>query len=282
MTVIGQRVLFSDNGVVSDLSMNLNKISALNSTIAYVAAEDFIYIGSDLPFNHKYINVSTVNDQASTLSIHIWNSTAWVPAVDVHDGTSVSGVALAQSGIIHFSPDRTESWSKEETSEDVTGISSLKIYRKYWLRLSWNNDLNANTALSYIGHKFADDTDFSPNGYPDLERSDVKTGFETGKTNWNEQHLVAAEAIVAYLKGKEELQKADQVLDWQQFEIPAVHKAAEIIFSGFGDDYEDDENRARERFLSAIEHMKFTVDRDGDGVIDDEDVFSRPHNFVRV
>ena len=95
----GQRVILSDNGTTSDLSRSVGDLFSQNSTLAIVAAEDAIYLGSDQPFNHRYIKVSTANTSTASVSVSIWTGSAFTAAVDVIDFTSVGGKTLAASGI---------------------------------------------------------------------------------------------------------------------------------------------------------------------------------------
>ena len=267
-----QRVIFKDNTALKDMSVELNDLTANNYTIPFVAAEDSIYIGSDLPFNHRYIYISTANDQASVVSVAIWDGTQWVSAVDVQDETSSGGVSLAQSGIISWSTDKDSFWDYEDTSENITAISSLKIYNLYWVRLTFSADLKATTALKYVGHKFAKDGDLAPLGYSDLNTSDVKTAFETGKTTWDDQHIAAGEQVVRYLQQKHLTRSANQIFDWKVFNEPAIHKVAEIIYSSFGSDYEERRKLAEAKFYKSMNTGGvLRLDRNADGHADIEE-----------
>lgn len=272
MSVITQRVIWDDNGTLKDLSASLNRYHANPETIPLVAAEDKLYIGSELPFNHRYVNMTTANTAASIISsIEVWSGSAWVGVVDIIDQTQLGSATFGQSGIFSFSVARNSSWSQEATTEDVTGLSSLKIYNLYWMRLTFSADLDAGTQINYIGHKFSDDSALAPNGYRDLERADVKTGYEAGKTNWDEQHIAAAEEILRFLKKNRTIWSANQVLDWGQFEQPSIHKTAEIAFRGFGDDFATERNEAKKLFETTMNQGVFVVDRDEDGKVDERE-----------
>ena len=80
--ITNQRVIFSENGTLTDISYEMDDFRANSVTIPFVAAEDKIYIGAELPFNNKYFDVETVNDAASVMSLEIWFSQEWVSAVD--------------------------------------------------------------------------------------------------------------------------------------------------------------------------------------------------------
>jgi len=258
-----QRIIFSDNGVESDLSLNLNNFRTGNVILPYVVNQDYLYIGTDLPFNHKYIDILTVNDVAATVNIEIWYSNAWIAAVDIIDETSVSGKALAQSGIIQWKTNRLKGWSKEQDSEDVGDIATVGIYNMYWIRMKWNASLKATTTLKYIGYKFSNDSALY-GYYPDLNNDQIKASFATGKTDWNEQHFIAAEQIIRDLKTRNLIISSHQILDYEHFLEPAIHKVAEMIYCGLGKAYEENRKLAKTYYDNALKLNFFNVDRNAD------------------
>lgn len=269
-TVLGfsrqqQRVLWNDNGQAIDLTASLNNYRAETETIALVAADDYLFIGSDLPFNHKYIEVGTANDEASALSVAIWWANAWHDAVDLIDQTASAGVTLAQSGLVQWAPDEFKGWDPEQDSADVTGLETTKIYDMYWLRLAFSADLKATTALKYIGHKFCEDSDLE-GLYPDLKASGLKTAWATGKLDWKNEIFAASEEIVRDLKRMGVIKSSSQLMDPEVFRAPCVHKAAEIIYRGLGGPRNIEMMReAHKAYKTALDMKMFVVDRSGDG-----------------
>lgn len=258
------RIFFKDNSVLRDLSVTLNDINSGSETLAIVAAEDAILIGSDLPFNHRYFEVSSANALASVVSVYLWNGAEWKAAVDVIDQTAVSGKTFAQSGIISWVPDKEQSWPVQLKSSTVTELSSTMIYEMYWVKIVFSGNLTASTAISYVGHKFSNDSDLSAE-YPELGSSAILTAFESGKTDWNTQEIIAAEYIVDHLRSMGVINSSAQILDWQRFNKASVHKTAEIAFGAFGEDYKDQLAMASRRFKAAIELRSYNVDQDADG-----------------
>ncbi len=258
------RVIFSDNGVLSDLSSPQSDVFAGNSTLAVKAAQDALYIGSDLPFNHRFLKVSTANDVASVMSVSLWDGSAWVPALDVIDGSSVAGVTLAQSGILSWVPDRDESWNKEDTTYGiVTGLTTLKIYDLYWAKIVFSANLKATTALAYVGQRFSSDAQLAGR-YPDLADSTTISNFTSGKTAWDEQHVLAAEEIVRDLRKQNTIWSKNQVLDWEVFADAAVQKTAQIIYTAQGEAYAEQRDEARREYDRAMSRLHFGVDRNND------------------
>ncbi len=264
--LLNNRVIYSDNGTIDDISNEMSDINTGSKVIPVVAAEDYLFIGSELPFNHRYISVSVANDQASSVSVDLWDGTAWVAAVDVQDFTAVSGATLGQSGHIMWSLHPNYSWMKDDTnynSETITGLSSARIFGLYWARLSFSANLKNTTAIKYMGHKFAEDIDLK-NRYPDLIRTTVLAQFATGKTNWEEQHILAAESIIKDLKAKKVMVSANQILDYRIFTEAAVYRLAEMIFMGLGRDYNEIRKEAEYKYNKAISMGQYNLDDNQD------------------
>lgn len=267
------RVILNKSGTLTDLSVLMNNLFS-GSHVVDVAASDFIYLGSDLPFNHRYLSISTANDQACAVSVDIWDGNSWQAAVDVVDQTDDgTGKTLSQSGIISFSVDKSKGWGFETSTEDMSssGLQTLKIYNMYWVRLKFSATVKNTTALKYVGHKFANDIDLAGK-YPDLIKTSVLTSFQSGKTSWEEQHILAAETIVRDLRKKQiGLFSASQILNWEVFNDAAVYKVAEMIFLAFGDDYADDRKLASQYYEDALDQVVFPIDKNQDGRLDPEE-----------
>lgn len=276
-----QRILFSDDGTIVDKSSDLNNFRRATSGFAVVAAEDYLYVGSSLPFVNRYFDIGVANDQASVLSVEIWTGNDWESAVDVRDETSVGGVSLARSGLVQWTTDYNSNWVSERTSEDVTGLSTVNIYDFYWVRFSWGSDLGAGTTLNYIGHRFCDDDDLATD-YPDLNRTNVKTGFESGKTDWKEQGIRASEDIIFKLNQKRVIINGNQIFDPYQFKSAAVHKLAAIIMRGFGEQYGDRLAAAEAAYESELNSASFSIDRDRDGHLEELEVTKHHVGLSRV
>lgn len=257
-----QRVLFSNNGTISDLTVNLNEFRSGTEVIDFVAAEDYIFIGSFLPFNHKQIDVSVANDTSTVASVDVWDGSSWNAAVDVIDRTDSSGVSLAQDGVLSWTTDIDKSWGRERESTNVTGLSGTKIFDMYWIRLSWSADWNALTALQFVGQKFSVDADIYAY-YPDLNDSNLQGAFASGKTDWNDQHYIAAQRIVRDLKKNNSILSGDQILDFDMFEEISIHAVAMVVYWGLGQ--YDQHDKAKAQYENALKVGFLNLDRDLDG-----------------
>lgn len=264
-----QRILFSDNGTLSDYSVNLLDFrGATTEPLPFVAAEDALYFASFMPFNHKHIDVGTVNTAVSSVTIDIWDGDEWNAATDIIDNTAdASGASLAQDGIIRWTPDREEGWSRETDSFEVDGLATTEntreIYNMYWVRMKFSADLDAGTTLKFVGHKFSGDNDLFGE-YPDLNQAALQAAFETGKSDWLNEAYVAAEKIIRDLRKKSAIFSGDQILDYELFKDASVHKTAEIIFHGLGNTYRDLKDNARKEYFDAFDIAFLRLDKTRD------------------
>lgn len=258
------RVIYSDDGTLTDLSTDLSNFHSGTYTFSdFVAAEDYIYIGNIVPFNHFYLKMDTASIASTTMTVEYWSGNSWQEVVELIDETS----GLTQDGFVTFVPDRDYNWVNANTNgsgQTVTGLTSVTIYDKYWIRISFNNDLTDDSIISWIGQKFSNDDDLGSE-YPDLTRSTVLTAFESGKTTWEEQHIRAAEIIVKDLIAKQIIFAKGQILERNSFMLPSISKTAEIIFNAFGDDYLDQKKAAYNEYNARMQKSIYDIDSNLDG-----------------
>lgn len=256
------RVFWKDNAALNDITMPLRRITDGSQVLPFVAAEDKILIGNIAPFNHFYAHFITPNTASSTMSIDYWDGNDWVSAVEVIDQTD----GFTKNEWVEFVPDKDSGWIGEDTDDSGANheLNSLKIYNLYWIRISFSNDLDAGTELSYIGPKFSDDNDLGSE-YRDLVRSAVLDRFLSGKTTWDEQHVQAAQYIIQDLIKKNIIWSKGQVLSRDQFMLASIHKTAEIIYSAFGDDYKDQRTLSENKYQATLSLGQYPVDANNDG-----------------
>lgn len=266
--LFNNRVVQKDNLVLTDLSSVLSDLNGSGAAFSIVAAEDALYIGSDHPFNHRFFSVKpgAANSVAGSVTVDIWSGTAWNPAVDVQDFTKDGGAPFAKSGLILFAPDRLKGWGVADSTERVTGLTTLKIYNCYWARLNFSAAFVM--TLDYLGHKFSKDSDFNLY-YGDLNRPKVREAFfENPTPSWDKVHCAAAEEVIRDLRARKIIWSPNQILDPDQFTDCATHKAAEIIYSPGNLGEEEKAASAAKRYREACDKMVFNVDTDRDGRLD--------------
>lgn len=260
------RIIYDDNGTKTDYSHILADIEANHLDIVMVAAEDSLYLGSTFPFNHRYFSIQSVNNNTSTVSISLYDGRTWNPAVDVIDKTSVDGKTFKQSGIIQFSLDRTKTWQRVGTTESITELSGFKIYDKYWARLRVSANLSSGSSLKYVGHAFCTDAQFALL-YPDLSSSNMLTAFASGKTSWEEQHVMAADKIIEDLQNSGLVTSGNQIMNFERYTQASMHCVAAMIYRAFGDDYKDNLEQAVKDYKEAIKKAIGDIDKNADGVL---------------
>lgn len=276
--ILENRIISSISSVLTDHSVALNDYASGTSTLV-LASTDAVYIGSDLPFNHRWVKVGTANTNASIASVATWNGAQWVNCAEVIDQTAVAGKTLAQSGIISWVPDRFTAWGEQNSTEDMADLASLKIYYLYWARIKVSATLSAGTALAYVDHKFSEDADLYAS-YPDLDSADLLDAYKTGKTSWEEQAVRAAEHVIKDLKAMGIVRGSGGVLDWNLLRIPAAHKTAEIIFAALGQDYREELKQARIAYKEALNVRYFNADKNRDGSLSPQERESQPQHWL--
>ena len=272
------RVLWKSGvSTLNDLSKKLSDPLSGAEVIPFLTATDAIFIGSDLPFNHRWFEVSVANNVVASPSVAVWDGSTWIPCVDVIDETVASGgKTLSQSGLISWVPDRLDSsWSRIDFTEELPDseiLSTVKIYDLYWVKMTFNANLRASTSLGYIGHKFSSDSDLFAE-YPDLNNTDLMTAFASGgtKTDWKDQEFLAAEYIIQDLRNLQVIWSKNQILDPQLFKSASVHKTAEIIYRSFGDDYKDDKESSAQAYKQCMSKKSFNVDLNLNATLDEKE-----------
>lgn len=271
-----QRLFYSDNGTLSDLTTRLNDFRDGSFDLSgYVPGEDYIYIGADLPFSHKYFDLSAFNSDASNIVIEYWDNSQWRPVIDVINETLSDDAtkSFTKSGIISWkSPRSSQAWVSETESSDIPELSSTLIYCFYWLRISFTGTLSSGTTLNHIGYKFADDNALFGE-YPDLNNQQMMDAFEPTlaagtKTDWKEQELIASSYILTRMGTAGIAFTPSQILNFDILKEPCIHKTAEIIYAALGDPYEPRRKLSADKFNEAFSIDKFQIDTNADTKID--------------
>ena len=230
-------------------------------------AKTYIYVSSYFPFNHKFIDIDAANDQAGTLSIEVWYNSAWTAVADIVDYTAGSTYSLENSGNIFFTQDEDKGWDEKDDSSDITELADTKVYNAYWMRIGYGASSASALEINYVGHRFCDDNALH-SFYPQFNNSSMLTRFKAGKTNWTEQEISASDAIISDLRSRNLILSKDQILDSKRYELPCVHKTAEIIFAGMGRSFDDDRIVARKQYDESMNTGGFAIDQNADGNYD--------------
>jgi hypothetical protein len=141
-----QRVLWKNGVTLTDVSVAANDWRGAGVTFAYLSG-DYLYLGTELPFNRKYFDVSSPNAVTAAVSVDLWTGDSWIAVKDLVDETAVAGKSLAVAGDVSWAQDIDNMrWTSQRISSEVTGLSGTNIYNLYWVRFSWSATLTASTA----------------------------------------------------------------------------------------------------------------------------------------
>lgn len=267
MSSLDQRILFYKAGTTTwtDYSIQLNDWQNSQTVSLNMVPGDYIYISSWLPFNHKYLKLTTPSGTPRTPYIELNDGATWSPVIDQLDDTA----GLARSGILQFTRDRDNGrWGKiSNNKRDIPVMSAVTsvVYDAFWTRISFPAGSTSFT-LSYIGQCFSTDAELYSE-YPALRNTALKSAWESGKSDWSDQHLLAACYIAKELRQKGLIITNDQLLDVSILRSPAVHKTAHIIYSGLGaKNYAAEIAHTQKAFEDAMTMNRFQVDADKDGL----------------
>jgi hypothetical protein len=194
--------------------------------------------------------------------------------VDKRDKTS----GLSTSGYLKFTPNRDHSWQKADTA-DISELSAITIYDQFWLEITV--DADATIDLAWIGDLFCTDSDLESE-YPDLLRATMLTAFKAGKTDWEEQRVIASDMITDELINRGAIKSSNQLFEVERFRRTAVSKTAELAFAGFGENYMDDENKARKKYSERFNMINVLSDQDEDGLEDEVETTKTREIFLNV
>jgi len=267
-----KRFIHSNNGTLVDKSVVLENYHSGSYVIDYVAAEDAIFIGSELPFNSIYTDVSVANDKPSVANVAYWDGSDWRDAVEVIDETVTNGATYSVSGNLTWVPDRNYSWAGDDTvdtsgNETITGLGNVTIYNLYWIKITYSNDFNALTDIDWLGQKFCNTNDVIGE-YVLFANTSFMSSYETGKTDWAKEIVLASRILTDDIINKGSIISGDQLLVRRKLRDVCVSKVDEIIFKNLGDDYKDDYTRAANEYKTRISRNNYGADKNRNGMVD--------------
>lgn len=276
------RLFFGDNGVVTDLSIN-NQDEATTIPLVMVAAEDYIYLAQHMPFNNFFVQMDTVNTNASLMTISYWGgkSRDWVPAIDILDGTMTGGKTFGRSGVVQFSPDPLYTWQpvNENRGELLpTGLETIKVYNVYWVRIKVSANLSALTDAKRFIYSFTrsqqlDNLDTTINQF--------LGSFATGKTDWDDQIVTASVQLVNDLRRRGLIISPGEILRFDDVTMACDYKTLILIYKNLGPGYKDKLEQAKLDYEDTINLRRFSFDIDQDGYLNRAEISSRVKTLER-
>lgn len=263
---INNRAVQKSVATFTDISAIVSDLYGAGKAVSIAHATDALYIGSDMPFNHRFFMLSkdALNSVAGSVSVAIWDGTDFTTADDIQDFTSDGTAPFAKSGLIRWALPRNTSWCRVWDAEDIPELEAagIKSKARYWAKLTFSADFAF--TLLYMGFRFARDEDLG-SYYRDLRDPDVMKAFNRGAAmeNWDAVHVVAAEEIIQDLRKDDIIFSPNQILNPELFTGAACHKLAEIAFKQLR--IEGRKEDAQKDYRSAMAKKNFDVDRNGSG-----------------
>ena len=92
------KILFSDNGSITDISDLLSNFRRDTVEIEFTAAEDYLYVGFEKPVNTFYVELNTPAPDNAMLSMEYHDGTSWVALEGFFDDTK----GFSRSGFIRW------------------------------------------------------------------------------------------------------------------------------------------------------------------------------------
>lgn len=233
---------------------------------------DYVYVAQRYPFTNLFIHMDTVNANASVMTVQYWDGVEWRNAVDLMDGTSLSGATLGKSGGLQWSIDPLYSWqmvTDTALEPSPTELSTLKIYNSYWMRFKVSATLSAGTDSKEIGYAFTTSQrlkDF------DVEIDGYLASFATGKTDWIDEIKTGSKLVVQDLKRMGLVMGAGQVIELDDVYVPTSLRTLALIYSHLGPSYKDKIESVMKEYDKALNIRRFTFDENADGKLEAREI----------
>jgi hypothetical protein len=257
------RIIFSDNGLLTDYSTSLVVYHSNAIDLSINHEQDHIYIGSVYPFNSLYFKVSTIASSSIAPTISYWMGSGWQSAIELIDETN----GFTGSGYLTWQIHRGKSsWQREDTVdsnevERVSGLGDVSVYDMYWVKISFG--ASDDISLKWAGHKFITDNDLKVE-YPQFGNSTLLAAIQSGKTDWEEQIVRASKLVIEDLVSQRVILSSSQILDRRKLESMTVSKTAELIYTILGDDYVDQRREASIEYARRLKNNQLNVDINND------------------
>jgi hypothetical protein len=222
------KVLYSDNGTLSDVSEKLRTWGTPDFSFTWNASQDALYIGKRHKFNSLYCLLSTANENATTMTVSYWNAgqNTWLAFTDLVDETA----GFTQDGFIQWEEPATATvnqnvanWDKEEASQ-ITGLTSLTSKEElYWVKVTLSADTTASSIARFC--QLLSDDRLLVHAYPEIMQY-----LPSGETTFLKQHELAAMEIANELIVRGRIRHFDQIKRPDDYLLAASFKTIEIIF----------------------------------------------------
>lgn len=257
-------VLHDDNGAFADYSKEALDFARDQISITVSSTQDYIYVGYYKPINALYIEVSTANSNAATLSGEYYNGASYTALDSFLDESK----AFARSGFLH--------WSKNQTDITASTVNSTELF---WYRFRPSADTSA-IVIDGLNIVFADDIDLKKELY------EISEFLPTGANSHILTHEIVRDEIVQEIRRsgayKESLStgrlkeiSAFDFLDIEQVRQAAIYMALSKIYLNVSDDgdgiFRQKSIDYNSKYKEQMRLFYLDLDRDDDGNSDEEE-----------
>lgn len=274
------RTIVQDDTVTTDYSL-ANSDDTQTIPAAIVAADDAIYIGKQFPFNNFFVWIGTANENSSSISVQYWNNNDWQNAVDILDGTSTSGVTLAKSGVVQFSPMVNKTWTQtsdtSSTNNSPTELQSFTIYNLFWLKITFNNDLSAGTTIKKLFYRL---TDRATVNAIDTDLSKYEAALSI--TDLTEKIILASKEILTILKVSQVVFDDGQILRFSDFYLPTAYQVLVILLQDLGEDFKPKRELYIKKVSDFLKVENLSLDTNANAFLEEQEFNFNQSRLVRT
>lgn len=267
-------ILLDKNGTFTDLSDSAWDYTRDTFNLTINSTTDYLYIGYTKPINAIYIDMSTPNTNANTLTIEYYNGSNWTVIDPLFDETK----GMTRSGFIH--------WDRNLTDQDENVVNSTT---KYWVRVRPDTGHSAITCNG-INLLFSCDNELRTVVYEITDSNHL-----TGKSSHLLTHVGSRNYIIQEFKNKGYVKTnssgvKSSINIWDLHDVgeikqASIFKTLSTIYDNFSDEpndiYSVKSKSYQRKYEKQIELAKLSFDKDDDGLLDTDERVSETRN-VRI
>jgi len=273
MSNLDQNIFFWDASAetFTEVTKELNNFRSGTKTLTF-DADDRLYFATNLPFNHRYFQITQPNSASATnLIVEYYGADEWITPSRTLDYTeSLAGATFGQSGILQFIPDNQNTIANQsdtDVMDDNFKDHAPNVYNMFWCGIGF--DAVTTIGFSYIGQLFSANDEEIYQQYPLLNEPRFLDQWEAGKTDWLDQRILATNAVCMELERRAITIDRNQVLDTARLNESTIHYAAMTMFSGLGvDRFEKEIKLAGKRYSDSMFMEKYNVDLNANASLD--------------
>lgn len=255
-------IKFDDNGTISDLSQDLEDFGRDPVPIAYVAAEDKLYVGYYKPFKRFFVEFNVANSSELGISVKQYINGSFTE-VESRDETK----GFTRSGYLRFN--NSDDWALS----DIDGTSA------YWVRIDLDSDVGLGFSIQGLNEIFSTDDDLRE------EYAEIKDFLPDGEDSFILKHQSSKKKIIQMIRNAgqkkarnrslahinafdfhfpdAELREASKFLTLHKI-FKNIHDTQEGLYAGLARDFKNE-------FESAYESLFLAIDYDDDGKVDNSE-----------